>query len=141
MALWKFFDYVTADSQNLIRSWYESQDKAVQAQFDVTLLILGGMEDWEDETALEFFKPLVNKHLGLGEIRFYIDERPIGAKKPRRRRFRPVGIWPTALEHEFILILGCEETRMTYIPVAAFDMALLHKTELEKGRGSIHEHA
>jgi len=140
MALWKFFDYVTADDQNLIRSWYDSQDEAVQAQFDATLIILGGIADWEDETVLEF-KPLTNQHVGLGEIRFHIEERPPGAKKARRRRFRPVGIWPTGSEYEFILILGCEKTRIAYIPAGAFDAALKHKAELENGRGSIYEHA
>jgi hypothetical protein len=140
MTLWKFFDYVTDNEENLVRVWYEAQDLAVQAQFDATLTLLGGLANWEDDT-VEEFKPLVNQHKGLGEIRFHIDERPPGATKAKRRRFRPVGVWPVLRDLEFILILGCEKTRMAYIPAHAFDSALGYKAALLEGNGTIHEHS
>jgi hypothetical protein len=140
MALWEFFDYVTEDGENLIRAWYIDQDLAVQAQFDVTLTLLGAIADWEDEI-VEEFKPLINEHIGLGEIRFYIDERRPGAKKATKRRFRPVGIWPPPKDFAFILLLGCEKKRTAYIPARAFDSALRYKAALENGKGIICEHS
>jgi hypothetical protein len=139
MALWKFFHYITEDDHDLIQEWYAIQDPKVQAQFDATVLLLGGISDWEDVDVTDHFKPLVDKHRGLGEIRFYIDERELGAKKDRRRRFRPVGVWPTRNTGEFVIILGCEKKRMTYIPPGAFDTALKHKGRLEEGKGTIRE--
>src|SRR6266849_5914645 len=106
MSLWAFFDYITEDGRNLVHDWYVIQDPAVRAQFDATLFILGALQEWE---GVEEFKPLTNKHLGLGEIRFHVDETTPGAKRPHRRRFRPVGIWPKLKDGEFILILGCEK--------------------------------
>lgn len=138
MALWKFFDFATEDDENLIRVWYNAQDLAVQAQFDASLTLLGAVANWEDDTVRQF-KPLVKQHQGLGEILFHIDERPLGAKKAKRRRFRPVGIWPVLKDFEFILILGCEKTRMGYIPANAFDSALGYKAALQQGKGTIHE--
>lgn len=139
MALWRFFDYVTEDEENLIGTWYDAQDPAIQAQFDTTLLILAGISDWEDDD-VEQFKPLVDAHAGLGEIRFHVDQRAQGAKKATRRRFRPVGPWPPVIPREFVMILGCEEKRSGYIPPRAFDIALGHKTALEAGRGRTSEH-
>ena len=138
MALWRFFDYITEDGQNLVEDWYIVQDPAVQAQFDATLLILSAVDDWEDED-VEEFKPLTHKHIGLGEVRFYLDAFAPGAKKPHRRRFRPVGIWPPAVDREFVLILGCEKSGRTFIPHDAFGVALSHKALLEQGRGTTNE--
>jgi hypothetical protein len=139
MGLWSFMDYITEDDQNPIHQWYESQDAEVRAQFDATLAILGATEDWAGD-GVEEFKPLTKKHSGLGEIRFYVDALAPGAKRPHRRRFRPVGIWPTAREREFVLILGCEKYGKTFIPNGAFDLALVYKARLESGRGTIREH-
>lgn len=138
MAVWKFFDYVTEDARNLIDDWYVAQDPEVQAEFDATLLILAATEDWEDQN-FEEFKPLVNQHAGLGEVRFYVDALAPGAKNPHRRRFRPVGIWPTTIDHEFVFLLGCEKKGRQFIPHAAFDAALKHKAKFEEGRGTIRE--
>ncbi len=139
MALWRFFDYVTEDDHNLIEEWYAVQDPEVQAQFDATLFVLGATEDWEAED-VEEFKPLTRNHAGLGEVVFHINALAPGAKKAHRRRFRPVGIWPPAVNREFVLILGCEKSRSTYMPHDAFGTALRHKALLEAGRGTIREH-
>jgi hypothetical protein len=140
MAVWAFSDYITEDGVNLISDWYDAQDPEVQAQFDVALYILGATEDWEQDGVEEWFKPLLRRHAGLGEVRFYIDAKAPGAKKPRRRRFRPAGVWPTPIGREFILILGCEKRGMTYMPHDAFGLALRHKALLEQGRGTTREH-
>jgi hypothetical protein len=139
MAWWRFFDYITEEDHNLVVEWYDSQDPEVQAQFDVTLNLLGGIADWEAED-VEWFKKLTKQHVGLGEVIFHIEEKQPGARKARRRRFRPVGIWPSASEHEFVMILGCEKTRVAYIPEKAFDIALIHKANLEAGKGHTCEH-
>jgi hypothetical protein len=138
MGLWKFFDYVTDENENLLQDWYVAQDPEVQAQFDATLLILGATEDWEAKD-VEEFKPLINKHKGLGEVRFHISALALGAKRPHRRRFRPVGIWPAAQAREFVLILGCEKSGKTFIPHDAFGVALQHKARLEAGKGKTYE--
>ena len=138
MDLWRFYDYVTADGQHLIEEWYQAQDPEVQAQFDVTLLILRATDDWEHED-VEEFKPLTKKHRGLGEVRFYIDALAPGARKPHRRRFRPVGIWPSVIDREFVLILGCEKSGRSLIPHGAFDTALGHKVQFEQGKGALRE--
>jgi hypothetical protein len=138
MALWRFYDYVTDENQHLLEDWYQAQDPKVQAQFDATLFILGATDDWENES-VEEFKPLTEKHHGLGEVRFYVDAIAPGAKRPHRRRFRPVGIWPSIIDREFILILGCEKSGRSSIPHGAFDSALKHKAQFEQGRGTLHE--
>jgi hypothetical protein len=140
MALWRFLDYVTEDGRNLIQEWYAEQDAAVQAQFDATLFMLGAFDDWEDPSLLEF-RPLSRKHIGLGEVRFHLSTTTAGAKRPHRRRFRPVGIWPVLAEREFILLLGCEKTRMTYKPHGAFDVAAALRAALvDQGKGTTCEH-
>jgi hypothetical protein len=138
MALWRFFDYISEGAHNLMEEWYEAQGPDVQAQFDATLLILRATADWEDENVQEF-KPLTKEHAGLGEVRFHINAFAPGATRPHRRRFRPVGIWPTAVHKEFILLLGCEKRGRQFIPHDAFGMALTHKTMLEQGRGTTSE--
>jgi hypothetical protein len=138
MSLWRFYDYVTPENQHLMEDWYQAQDPEVQAQFDATLLILGATEDWECED-VEEFKRLTEKHSGLGEIRFYTDAVAPGAKKPHRRRFRPVGIWPSLIDREFVLILGCEKSGRSFLPHGAFDTALGHKVQFEQGKGSLRE--
>jgi hypothetical protein len=138
MAGWRFFDYVTEDNQNLVAEWYVLQDPEVQAQFDATLLILGATNDWEHED-VEEFKALTKDHVGLGEIRFHVNALAPGAKRPHRRRFRPVGIWPPANAHEFVLILGCEKRGKTFIPHDAFGAALRYRALLEKGKGTTRE--
>ena len=120
-----------------MEDWYQAQDPEVQAQFDTTLLILGATDDWGNED-VEEFKPLTERHQGLGEVRFYINALAPGAKRPHRRRFRPVGIWPS-INREFILILGCEKQGKTSIPHGAFDKALEHKADLQQGKGRLRE--
>lgn len=121
-----------------MQDWYVAQDPEVKAPFDATLLLLAATDDWEEDD-VEEFKPLTERHLGPGEIRFHVRALVPGAKRHHRRRFRPVGIWPTVTEREFVLILVCEKSRMGYTPYAAFDVALTHKTFLEQGRGTIRE--
>lgn len=110
-----------------------------QAQFDATLMILQATPNWE-AADVEEFKVLTGKHKGLGEIRFHINVSDHGSRRPYRRRFRPVGIWPPIVEGEFIILVGCEKRRATYTPHAAFDIALMRKVEFEKGKGSTSEH-
>jgi hypothetical protein len=139
MPLWRFLDYITADGVNLIQDWYSAQDEDVQLQFDVTLDILRAEANWEDPEVGEF-KPLTRAHVGLGEIVFHTIIEDATRGKVRKRRFRPVGIWPVARHGEFILILGCEKYGRTLIPHAAFDLALDYKSEFEAGRGTLSEH-
>jgi hypothetical protein len=139
MALWRFLDYITEDDENLIADWYKVQDDEVRAEFDATLLILGALDDWTGSYTEEF-KPLTDKHMGLGEIRFSVDALAPGAKRPHKRRFRPVGIWPPVGDHEFILILGCEKSGRTFMPHGAFDTALRYKVLFDQGKGTTREH-
>lgn len=138
MSLWRFFDYCTEDGVNLIQVWYLEQDGKVRAAFDATVFVLGATKDWEDPKVKEF-KLLQNRHAGLAELRFDIDVRPPRAPKSYKRRFRPVGIWRPE-QRQFILLLGCEKTRLTYTPAGAFDTALKYKRQFEQGRGWIREH-
>ena len=139
MDLWKCFDYVTDGGVNLMQNWYLAQDSAVRAKFDATLAQLKGFRNWEDKKVREWFKPLTEKHVGLGEVRFSIEVLKSGHKRPFKRRFRPVGIWPPVRELEFIFLLGCEKCRMTYIPHDAFDKALGMKKKFDTGKGTINE--
>jgi len=102
------------------------------------LLILGATDDWQARKFLGF-KALSETHPGLGEMRFHIQALAPGAARPYRRRFRPVGIWPTWNIKEFIFILGCEKRGRQLIPHDAFGVALTHRARLEEGRGSIRE--
>jgi hypothetical protein len=103
----------------------------VQAEFDATLGTLKATVDWTDTKS---FKALKKGHEGLGEIRFRMD-------KPRKRRFRPVGIWPPLVEWEFILLVGCEKERNGVLsPENAFALALDYKRRFENGEGRIDDY-
>ncbi|SRR5258708_40301303 len=131
MLLWNIKAYHLPGGTCPIQDWYRIQDIEVKAEFDAALGILSATEDWTDIPKL--FQALTRAHAGLGEIRFKLDE-------PTVRRFRPVGIWPPVTDNEFILLLGCEKIRGIYIPPDAFTQALIHKQELERGRGEIHDY-
>ena len=139
MALWKCFDYVTDGGVNLMQNWYQAQESGVRAEFDAVLMQLKGIQNWESKKAEDSFKPLTGKHKGLGEVKFSVEVTKGGHKRPFKRRFRPVGIWPPRREFEFELILGCEKCRMTYKPHNAFDKALEIKKKIDAGKGSFYE--
>jgi hypothetical protein len=139
MSLWRFFDYVTEDGHDLVEEWFQEQDPEVRARFKATLLILRGTEDWEDPSVKEF-KPLTKEHKGLGEVRFHVEALAPGATRRHRRRFRPVGPWPPEEDRRFVLILGCEKSRMTCMEShKVFDSALRYKALLGQGKGTIRE--
>lgn len=135
MTPWAFRVYVTEEGRCLINEWYAAQDENVRAEFDVTIAILAQTDDWTEPEIAEF-KLLTGRHAspGLGEIRFYVDAVTPGARRPRRRRFRPIGVLRPE-QREFVLILGCEKFRMNTVPAGAFDEALRYKTEFDEGRG------
>jgi hypothetical protein len=141
MSLWTIKAYYLANGTCPMRNWYTAQDVEVQAQFDATLATLVATEDWEDRDTKQF-KVLRADHVGLGEIRFKIEEwqRGVRGRTKLVRRFRPVGIWPPVVEREFILLLGCEKSRGVYIPDDAFTLALEYKRRLEAGEGEANEY-
>ena len=138
MSLWTFSAYHLEGGTCPIRDWYANQDARVQAAFDATLAVLSATEDWENA---DEFGVLKRDHAGLGEIRFYLEDRTgrRGARPPIRR-FRPVGIWPPISEGTFILLLGCEKFRGVLCPENAFDLALRYKRDLEAGIGKVYEY-
>jgi hypothetical protein len=133
MPLWRFMDYISDEGTNLIQEWYKAQDdEGIRADFDATLFILGGTEDWTHKR-VKAFKVLTGKHVGLCELRFTVE---IERKK---RRFRPLGIWRKD-SRDFVLLGGCEKSGRILIPSNAFDLALHYKAEFEGGKGRINEH-
>ena len=133
MALWRFMDYVDEGNNNLIQMWRTSQNDAVKAAFDATLLMLADTADWTSPRCTEF-KVLTEDHIGLGEIRFNVHD------EGKKRHFRPVGIWPR-VGSDFIILLGIEKMGRMLIPRDAFNEALRYKNLYERqGRGSICEH-
>lgn len=139
MTPWRFMDYVTEEGANPIQEWYDQQDDAVRAEFDQTLLTLMQTDDWEADD-VEAFKVLTAEHVGLSELRFYVDERPPGRRKATRRRFRPLGIYNRE-KREFLLLGACEKKGMNTIPRDAFDSAMRLKGQFEQSRGRTCEHA
>jgi hypothetical protein len=140
--LWRFFDYVTEDGRNLIQDWYDALPVEAQVAFDVALIMLRGTEEWGFvRKKAEHFKVLDGVHVGLGEVRFTAElpnrENP---KKPTRRKYRPVGVWPPEISKHFIMILGCHKMGGAYFPHAAFDVALRYREAYKSGRGGIVEH-
>jgi hypothetical protein len=135
--LWRYFDYLTVDGENLMEQWYNAQAPAVQAAFDTRLLLLRGLNNWEEcsDWRNPPFKRLTGAHAGLGEIRFHIEEPHPVSRRRHRVRFRPVGMWPVETAHEFVLILGCKKVRKTYTPHDAFACALRHLADLKSGKG------
>ena len=136
MVRWRFFDYAGTDGRNRIAEWYAAQEPEVRAAFDVTLQILRATEDWVEPPVVHF-KSFHKAHKGLSEIRFYIDE-PRPGKHPTRRRFRAIGIHRPS-QGDFVLLVGCEERGMNYIPADALEEAMRAKSRFEQGLGWIHE--
>ena len=131
MSMWHIKAYWLPGDTCPIQDWYRKQDVPVQAEFDAVLDILKATVDW---TSTNPFKVLKKDHRGLGEIRF-------GLEKPRKRRFRPVGIWPPITEREFVLLVGCEKERNgVLIPYGSFALALEYKRRLENGQGRIEDY-
>lgn len=136
MPSWKFLDYVDPFGRNYVEEWYQSQDAEVRAEFDATLLILRGTEDWKGKRVKEF-KELHRLHPGLSEIKFEVEAKhPDGRKY--QRHFRPAGIWRPQ-HRDFIILLGCEKSGRIYTPLNAFDTAMRHKADFEHGQGRTHE--
>jgi hypothetical protein len=132
MPLWRFFDYINEDGEELIEDWYKEQDDAaIRVQFDATIFILAATEDWTHRR-VKAFKVLTGRHAGLCELRFTVE---VDRKK---RRFRPLGIWRKD-SRDFILLGSCEKSGRILIPSNAFELAVHYKAEFEGGRGRIRE--
>jgi len=130
MKYWQFMNYHTEEGRNLIQEWYEAEDEAVQAAFDMTLNTLAGLRDWTDTWQ---FKILTGNHAGLCELKFLVG----------KTKYRPVGFFDpgASVSTQFVLILGCKKSGRIYTPVGAFDTALeLKRLYIDEGKGSIHEH-
>jgi hypothetical protein len=138
MAMWRFWDYFTEDHRCPIRDWYGAQDPAVQAAFDVVVLILRDTEDWT-ASDVEEFKRLEEPHVGLSEIRFQVDVPRRGNRNPYKRHFRPAGLYRPE-ERDFVFLVGCEKSGRIYTPADAFDQALRYKTQFESGLGVTDDH-
>ena len=137
MATWRLLDYVTEENRNLTQEWYATQATEIRAEFDVTVAILEQTDDWTDPL-IDQSKVLTGRHVGLSEVKFYIDE-PRPRAHPMRRRFRTPGLY-RPVEREFIFILGCEKRGLNTLPAGAFDDALRYKAEFEQGRGRLNDH-
>lgn len=137
MTPWVIRAYVTEEHRFLLSAWYGGLEPHVQAALDVVLGVLRQTPDWLDPKT-DLFKELVERHAGLSEIRFYVDE-PRPRQHPTRRRFRVPGIYrPT--NRDFIAILGCEKQGMNAIPPNTFDDALRYMNEFAEGRGWTYEY-
>jgi hypothetical protein len=134
MAFWRFMAYVTDDSTDPMKKWYDSQDAEVRVAFDATLFTLAATEDWTHRR-VKSFKILTGAHSGLCELRFTVEPQP-----RKKRRFRPLGVWRKD-SRDFILLGGSEKSGRILIPPNAFDLALLYKAEFEAGKGKIYEYA
>jgi hypothetical protein len=126
MKRWRFLNYHSEAGNNLVERWYRDQSVAVQADFDVTLNNLAGMEDWRDTHE---FKMLKGKYSGLGEIRF----------KTGNVQYRPIGTFGCG-EKTFAILLGCRKKGSVYNPPDAFDLALRNKGLVAQGKGGFVEH-
>jgi hypothetical protein len=132
MKHWRFMDYHDPSGTNLIRRWYEGQDKRIQAVFRYAINEISATRDLSDTPS---FVRLQRRHVGLFEIRFEIIE--AGNKK---RHFRPVGFW-NLNANELILVDGCEKSGRVTIPPGVFDSALdIQWRYYHEGKGSIYEH-
>jgi hypothetical protein len=127
MKHWRFMAYISEAGTNLILKWYESLDEDAQADFDITLNILAGTQDWR---GLKQFKILSGKYVNLGEIRFVTN----------KVQYRPVGYFGPNTR-QFTLLIGCSKKGRVYKPPDAFDTALKRLSLFRQGRGSIHEHS
>jgi hypothetical protein len=135
MVPWRFLDYVTIDGRNPIQEWYAMQDDAVKAALDFTIHQLKVTDDWllpKRRKSAKQFSLLDGKHSGLGELRFWPED---------RRIFRVPGIYRQT-EREFIMFGGCEKRLrgIIQIPPDAFDVALKLKFALEAGKGRVIDH-
>lgn len=136
MPLWQFLDYCPQEGENCIQDWYSAQDVSVQARFDATLDLLSIKRHWvrkePDDPEVGEFKVLERQHVGLCEIRFEVD-------RPKKRQFRPLGIWREE-SYIFILLNAYEKSGRATIPPNALNRALELKAMWEEGRGTICDH-
>lgn len=117
-----------------MEEWYRSQNMAVQAQFDYVLRVLEVTEDIQEWEEKKRFKVFTERHIGLCEIKFTVQERG------RARKFRPLGFWHPG-HNEFVLVMGLEKVGRNYIPPTAFDFALDAQLNFFRdGSGTLYEH-
>ena len=120
MALWKFFCYDTADGIDLWRAWYDSQDKATQANHDIALEFLESrlQHEW---IGTPHFGPLVPAE-GIYEIRL-----------PGKVKHR-VLVYFGPGERELTVVLPCYHKGRNYTPRKAPKTAVKRKKDIESGK-------
>src|SRR5436309_996736 len=97
-------------------TWYDSQDIEVRSKILAALLVLSGIEDWNDSD-VEEFKALTGRDEGLGEVRTEVIRQE--GKKQIRRQIRCLGIWP-ADGKEFVLLNGLVKSGRSPNPPNAY---------------------
>lgn len=135
MPLWRFLDYCPVENGSCIRDWYDVQEPNVKAAFDVTVELLSIQRKWVAELGdpeIGSFKVLNREHAGLSEIRFEVD-------RPKKRHFRPLGIWMEGT-YIFIFLNAYEKSGRCTIPPNALKRALELKALWEEGKGTICDH-
>jgi hypothetical protein len=129
-----FQDYFTDEKppQNLIRTWYLSQDARVRAAFDARVAFIESFSnvDWK---RLNPIKPLERDCAGLWEVLIDLkDRRPF-------RQIRPIGVWHSD-EKIFVLLGAFEKSGRIHTPANACSEALKYKAQYQARRGEIHDH-
>jgi hypothetical protein len=138
MTTWRFLDYVTEERVVPISDWYDAQDGAVRAAFDLRIALLRVELDWGHRRRGRV-KELTKAHRGLTQIPFEVDVWDRARRKSRRRRLRALGVWRKDAR-ELVLLGGVEEHGQNYVPVDAFDRAMRCWRAFEQGKGATREH-
>jgi hypothetical protein len=138
MEPWIFRQYVTDWGEWPFRDWYSAQTQRIRALFDFYKDELRYKDNWLNPEIKEF-RLFDGPHMPLGEIRFRADDEDNHGRTVTKRRIRPIGFL-RPVNRDFVLCVGCEETRNgKYIPAGAPDRALRLYRDFEAGKGQLYE--
>ena len=131
--MWKFRDYVRANSSVPMEDWYKTLLPDERAQCDITLDYMERIDDWDSvKRSAKKYGRLVRELVGLTEIKFDVPFHDNG--KNVKKHFRPVGFMNRE-EHIFDFIGGFQKGHNNPIPEDAFERLLKYKREYEDGQG------
>jgi len=126
--IWKFWDYVSPNGNNLIEEWRQGLSDTGRFMFDNLL-----KNNRKTEKPLEWigFKRFIKgqgERERLWELHFYSD----------KRQYRMIGAFGPGRK-EAALLLGCYHKQRAYSPPDAIETAFRRKRDLWEGIATFHE--
>ncbi|MGO9987978.1 MAG: type II toxin-antitoxin system RelE/ParE family toxin [Steroidobacteraceae bacterium] len=125
MAIWNFRAYVDSCGTDVIKQWFDSSSRRVQAKFRSRLRTLSQLD--RSEWRRPLFDTLRAECAGLWEIRFECDN----------LQYRPLGFFQDATT--FVIVMCATKKGNRWRPPTACKLALSRKSEILSDGNRCHD--